>query len=91
MIMYSFLFVVLCSRLSAGREKSKGYSFVVRSVKRDRSRSGRTGSAVSFVEELDDEPAGVERYSSRSRHLDPRRYPWELRRASKSAMELMRR
>lgn len=57
MIIYSLGLVVDCSSESAGRENSKGYSFVVRSVSNGISRSGREAGVV----EEDVLPAGDER------------------------------
>jgi hypothetical protein len=61
-IMYSPGFVVDCSNESAGREKSKGYSFVVSKVSNGNNLNGRLATPlVDVLDELEELPAGVDR------------------------------
>jgi hypothetical protein len=60
--MYSPGFVVDCSNESAGREKSKGYSFVVSKVNNGSNLNGRLATPlVDVLDELEELPAGVDR------------------------------
>lgn len=80
MIMYFEESEVSCSRESAGREKSNGYSLLLMSVSRGRILKG----LAAGVEDAVALPAGLDRYKSRSRSFIPRGYPCSFNFFSKS-------